>query len=75
MGPTNQKKKWHLVGWDVFTKQVAQGGLGIKTSKMRNKDLLEGFSWRLDKEDSLLGEVVDEEILASPVFHYSPHSL
>ncbi|PKI51630.1 hypothetical protein CRG98_027996 [Punica granatum] len=49
-GSTADKKKLHLVGWDVVTQPKDYGGLGIKKMELRNKALLGGFVAQASEE-------------------------
>ncbi|XP_031111997.1 uncharacterized protein LOC116015970 [Ipomoea triloba] len=53
-GGTPQKRKCHLVRWDVVTLPKNQGGLGIRTTKDVNLAIMAKLGWRLMKESESL---------------------
>ena len=40
MGPTNEKRKMHLVGWEKIIGPKEEGGLGIQSTRAKNLALL-----------------------------------
>ncbi|OIT30140.1 putative ribonuclease h protein, partial [Nicotiana attenuata] len=45
-GTTQEKKKMHMIKWEVVTKTKAQGGLGIQKASFKNKAALASLAWR-----------------------------
>lgn len=58
-GVTMNKKKMHLVKWDVISKKKENGGLGVKNLRLHNLSLIDKWWWRFSKErDSLWVKVI-----------------
>jgi len=53
-GTTNEKKKLHMVKWDIVTSIKAKGGLGMQRAKTRNLALLTKLAWRAFKSPETL---------------------
>ncbi|XP_024158077.2 uncharacterized protein LOC112165700 [Rosa chinensis] len=51
-GDTTDRKKIHLVSWDVVCQPKQLGGLGIKKTEVMNQAMLAKASWRLFINDS-----------------------
>lgn len=61
-GSSENKKKLHLIGWKKITKPKKEGGLGIQTTKEKNKALLAKLNWRFNTEkDSLWARVLSQK--------------
>ena len=64
-GDTIERKKLHLIKWEIISRPKDEGGLGIKNSKCRNKALLAKRAW-----DFILGS---KETWANILWHkYTP---
>lgn len=58
-GSTAEKKKTHLVAWDVVCKEKRKGGLGLRHMKMQNQALCLKGGWGLiKKKDELWAKVI-----------------
>jgi len=60
-----QKKKYHLVKWDINNKSKKQGGLGIKNIRKMNISLLCKWWWKLEAENRLWQQIVRQKYLSS----------
>ena len=58
-----QKRKYHLVKWEVICKSKKKGGLGIKDISEMKKSLLCKWWWKLDKEDGVWQDIIKEKYL------------
>ena len=48
-----QKKKYHLLRWQIINKSKKYGGLGIKNIHKMNLSLLVKWWWKLEMEDDI----------------------
>lgn len=61
-GSNGNKRKCHLVRWDLVTRSKDEGGLGIRTSRDMNLAFLGKMGWRVLKEkDRLWTEVLRQK--------------
>jgi len=60
-----QKKKYHLVKWDINNKSKKQGGLGIKNIRKMNISLLCKWWWKLEAKNGLWQQIVRQKYLSS----------
>ncbi|PKI66656.1 hypothetical protein CRG98_012998 [Punica granatum] len=51
-GSSTEKRKVHLVNWDMVTQPKSMGGLGLKQMDLRNKALLGSLAARVTTEES-----------------------
>jgi hypothetical protein len=58
-----QKKKYHLVRWEIICKSKKKGGLGIEDLKRMNISLLCKWWWKLEKEDGLWQQIIRHKYL------------
>ncbi|XP_058185636.1 uncharacterized protein LOC131302861 [Rhododendron vialii] len=59
LGDTIDKRKMHLVKWEVICKKKENGGLGVKNLLIQNLSLLAKWWWRFNSEpDSLWVKVI-----------------
>ena len=58
-----QKKKYHLVRWDVINKSKKQGGLGVKNIQKMNTSLLCKWWWKLEYEEGMWLSIVKKKYL------------
>ena len=63
-GSTDEKKRMHLVNWDMVCMPKKRGGLGIKKMKMMNQSLLAKAGWRISqKENGLWAHILRAKYL------------
>ena len=55
-GSTEDKRKFHLVGWGKFVKSKEEGGLGLQSARAKNIDILAKLNWRLNKKRKPYGQ-------------------
>lgn len=53
-----QKRKYHLVRWEIICKSKKKGGLGIKDIRKMNISLLCKWWWRLDTEKGIWQDLI-----------------
>ena len=58
-----QKKQYHLVWWEVLCKSKKKDGLGIKNIKKLNISFLCKWWWKLEHEEGLWQNLVQEKYL------------
>lgn len=56
-GTTDQKRKLHLVNWDLVTRTKGEGGLGLRKDRSKNLTLLASLAWRLANNPTNLWEI------------------
>ena len=56
-----QKKKYHLLRWEIINKSKKHGGLGIKNIQKINISLLCKWWWKLEKGDGLWQKLIKEK--------------
>lgn len=66
-----QKRKYHLVKWEVICKSKKKGGLGSKDIRKMNISLLCKWWWRLDTESGLWQEIIKSEIFKGRLDEHS----
>ena len=57
-GDTIEKRKVHLVNWELVCQLKKMGGLGIRKTRNQNLALLAKLSWKLICEEGALGKDV-----------------
>lgn len=58
-----QKRKYHLVKWEVICRSKKKGGLGIKDIRKMNASLLCKWWWRLENENGICQDLVKAKYL------------
>lgn len=58
-----QKRKYHLVKWEVICKNKKKGGLGIKNIRKMNISLLCKWWWKLKNEDGIWQDLIKAKYL------------
>jgi hypothetical protein len=53
LGGKSEKRKYHLVKWDLVCKPKQKDGLGVKNLQLFNHCLLCKWWWKLETEDGL----------------------
>lgn len=54
LGSSVERRKIHLVNWEIVTKTKEEGGLGLQQSELRNKAQLASHAWRDTKNSTSL---------------------
>lgn len=62
-----QKRKYHLVKWEVICKDKKKGGLGIKDIRRMNISLLCKWWWKLDNETGLWQDLVKAKYIKNDI--------
>ena len=57
-----QKKKYHLLRWDIINKSKTYGGLGIKNIHKMSVSLLCEWWWKLETENDIWQQIVTKKI-------------
>ena len=70
-----QKKKYHLVRWDVINKSKKQGGLGVKNIQKMNTSLLCKWWWKLEYEEGMWLSIVKKKYLQREVVSSVRHKM
>lgn len=61
-----EKRKYHMVSWNVVSQPIACGGLGIRSLFTVNKALIGKWSWRLgDVTEGLWRRIIGEKYIAN----------
>ena len=58
----SQKRKYHLVRWDIINKSKKQGGLGIKNIQKMNISLL-CWWWKLEAEKGMWQDIIKRKYM------------
>jgi hypothetical protein len=58
----SQKRKYHLVRWDIINKSKKQGGLGIKNIQKMNISLLYWW-WKLEAEKGMWQDIIKRKYM------------
>lgn len=53
-GSTSEKRKIHLINWNIVTLPIDQGGLGIHAARPRNLALLAKLDWKLSTCENMM---------------------
>ncbi|GAU10179.1 hypothetical protein TSUD_416550 [Trifolium subterraneum] len=65
-GDTDQKKRFHAIGWDTITTPKWQGGLGLRNLEVMNKACLLKLNWKLQSGcEDLWCKVINGKYAAS----------
>ena len=56
-----QKKKYHLLRWDIINKSKTYGGLGIKNIHKMNVSLLCEWWWKVETENDIWQQIVTKK--------------
>lgn len=68
-GTTAEKRKMHMLSWDVITRSKPHGGLDIQKTKMKNRACHSCLTWRIfHKPDVLWAKMLIAK-------HYKPHTI
>ena len=59
-----QKKKYHLLRWDIINKSKTYGGLGIKNIHKMNVSLLCKWWWKLEAENGIWLQIVTKKYMS-----------
>ncbi|KAF3662156.1 putative cytosolic iron-sulfur protein assembly protein Ciao1-like [Capsicum annuum] len=60
-GGNEDKKKFHMVKWEVVTKSKKGGGMGIRDMKMQNRSLMMKWLWKFVTGENMLWKKVIRE--------------
>jgi hypothetical protein len=69
-GGNSEKRKYHLVKWDLVCKPRQKGGLGIKNLQLFNQCLLCKWWWKLETEEGLWQSLVKAKYDISKSLHH-----
>lgn len=70
-----QKRKYHLVKWEIICKSKKKGGLGIKDIRKMNLSLLCKWRWKLDTEDAIWQDLVKAKYLRNDTISTVRHKI
>ena len=70
-----QKKKYHLLRWEIINKSKKYGGLGIKNIQKMNISLLCKWWWKLENGDGLWQKLIKGKYLYQEVVGTVTHRL
>lgn len=70
-----QKRKYHLVKWEIICKSKKKGGLGIKDIRKTNLSLLCKWWWKLETEEGIWQEIVRAKYLRNDLVNTVRHKI
>lgn len=70
-----QKKKYHLIKWEIICKSKDKGGLGIKDIKKMNVSLLTKWWWKLETQSGLWQDIVNAKYMQGMTVSSVKHRL
>lgn len=70
-----QKRKYHLVKWELICKSKNKGGLGVKDIRKMNISLLCKWWWKLDKESGIWQDIIRAKYLRNCLLSTVKHKL
>ena len=67
-GDTNEKRRTHLINWDMVTKCKQQGGLGIRKMHNLNIALMAKLGWKLlTEKEKLWARVITNKYMRGSI--------